>query len=178
MMYKELQGLFYHGSDTEIKEIDLRKSSPKKDFGVGFYTTMSKKQAEKFAKIKSARSKKAFGFVSVFEMSGSINDLNVKKFDEADISWLNFILENRGFADKVLRNEYDIIIGAVADDAVGLVLNQLVIGTYGAPESQEAKETAIRLLDTDKLYNQVLFRTVNGVSILKFKEAYRVEVNR
>lgn len=177
MTHGELQGLFYHGSYMEVPEIDLSKGSPRKDFGVGFYTTTSKIQAEKFAKIKSARYKKTFGFVSVFEFFGDADDLNVKKFGSANIDWLNFILSNRGFADRA-ENKYDVIIGAVADDTVGLVLNQLIIGTYGDPKSQEAKETAIRLLDADKLYNQVLFRTARSVTMLKFKEAYRVNIDR
>jgi len=176
MIYAELQGLLYHGSYTEVSKIELLKCAPKKDFGIGFYTTKSKKQAEKFAQIKSAREKKKWGFVSVFEFFGDIN-LKIKKFDSANIEWLNFILENRGFAAKTSKGEYDIIIGAVADDAVGLVLNQLVIGTYGEPNSTVAKETAIRLLDTEKLYNQILFGTEKAINTLKFKEAYSVNVN-
>jgi hypothetical protein len=175
-MLKELQGLLYHGSFTEVSKVELLKCAPKKDFGTGFYTTISKTQAEKFAIIKSAREKKNCGFVSVFEFCGNL-DLEIKKFDSANIEWLNFILENRGFAANTSKNEYDIVIGAVADDSVGLVLNQLVIGTYGDPNSAEAKETAIRLLDTEKLYNQVLFGTQKAVSSLKFKEAYRVKTN-
>jgi len=168
--------LLYHGSDVSVSEIDLSKSVPKKDFGTGFYTTKSKVQAENFAKIKSARSKKAIGFVSVFEFTNNTN-LNVKKFETADIAWLNFILENRGFATKKDKTEYDMVIGSVADDAVGLVLNQLVIGTYGDPKSEEAKETAIRLLDTEKLHSQVLFGTPESIKCLKFKEVYRVKIN-
>ena len=168
--------LLYHGSDMSVSEIDLSKSVPKKDFGMGFYTTKSKIQAENFAKIKSVRSKKTFSFVSVFEFTNSAN-LNIKTFDNADIEWLNFVLENRGFAIKKDKTEYDIIVGPVADDAVGLVLNQLIIGTYGNPNSEIAKETAIRLLDTEKLHNQVLFGTLKSIKCLKFKENYRVKIN-
>ena len=168
--------LLYHGSDTNVSEIDLSKSVPKKDFGMGFYTTKSKAQAENFARIKSARNKKLIGFVSVFEFTDNAN-LNVKKFENADIDWLNFVLENRGFANKKDKNEYDIVIGPVADDAVGLVLNQLIIGTYGEPNSEEAKKTAIRLLDTEKLHSQVLFGTPESIKSLKFKESYRVKTN-
>ena len=171
-----MNGLLYHGSYTEVSKIDLLKSYPKKDFGLGFYTTQSKIQAEKFAKIKSARNNKLFGFVSVFEFSDKA-DLKIKKFDKPDINWLNFVLENRGFSNKIHENDFDIIIGAVADDIVGLVLNQLIIGTYGEANSTEAKQTAIRLLDVEKLYNQVLFRTQKSIDALNFKEAYRVKVN-
>jgi len=161
----------------EFSKIDLLKCHPQKDFCIGFYTTISKQQAEKFAKIKSTRYQKNCGFVGIFEFLGN-TDLNIKKFADADIEWLDFILSNRGFSNQKLNHEYDIIIGAVADDAVGLVLNQLIIGTYGEPNSTEAKETAIRLLDAQKLYNQVLFRTEKAISSLKFKETYRVKVDQ
>lgn len=40
----------YHGSNTDIKEIDLEMCQPYKDFGRGFYLTVMKEQAEKIAK--------------------------------------------------------------------------------------------------------------------------------
>ncbi len=40
--------VLYHGSNTDIKEIDLRMCKPYKDFGRGFYLTVLKDQAEKW----------------------------------------------------------------------------------------------------------------------------------
>ena len=40
----------YHGSDIEIKEIDLSQSRINKDFGRGFYLSSDLDQARKFAK--------------------------------------------------------------------------------------------------------------------------------
>jgi hypothetical protein len=45
---------------------------------------------------------------------------------------------------------------------------------YGAPETSMAKETAIRLLLTQKLYNQVFFGTERAVSRLLYLEHYDV----
>ena len=42
--------LLYHGSNTDIKEINLAMCRPYKDFGQGFYLTVMKEQAEKMAK--------------------------------------------------------------------------------------------------------------------------------
>lgn len=42
--------LLYHGSNTDIKEINLAMCRPYKDFGQGFYLTEMKEQAEKMAK--------------------------------------------------------------------------------------------------------------------------------
>lgn len=41
--------LLYHGSNTDIKEINLAMCRPYKDFGQGFYLTVMKEQAEKMA---------------------------------------------------------------------------------------------------------------------------------
>jgi hypothetical protein len=91
--------------------------------------------------------------------SGVLNpSLTIKKFERADTEWLSFVLENRGFSNRqksVLEKSFDIVIGSVANDAVGLVLNQLLIGTYGDPLSPDARDIAIRLLDSTRLYNQV-----------------------
>lgn len=42
----------YHGSNQDIKEIDLTKIRPNKDFGQGFYLTEDKEQAMKMAEQK------------------------------------------------------------------------------------------------------------------------------
>ncbi|GHV15648.1 hypothetical protein AGMMS49938_14410 [Fibrobacterales bacterium] len=182
----ELSGLFFHGSNMSVARIDLSAGISKKDFGKGFYTTNSKIQAEKFAKLKAKRFNAKNGFVSVFEfthnaLTAAEPSLKILRFENTDLDWLNFILFNRGFVKSIHENfsssNYDIIIGAVADDVVGLVLNQLVIGTYGNPSSLQAKETAVKLLETENLYNQILFRTEKAVKHLAFKESYKVAIN-
>ncbi len=39
----------YHGSNTDIQQIDFAKSKPNKDFGKGFYLTADKRQARQLA---------------------------------------------------------------------------------------------------------------------------------
>ncbi len=178
MLNKDLSELLFHGSNVRVSCIDLSKGVLKKDFGKGFYTTNSKKQAEKFAKIKAERFSATIGYVSVFEFDES-TEFKIMRFEIADMNWLNFVLFNRGFIkESIFDDDYDIIIGPVANDTVGLVLNQLIIGTYGNPSSLRAKETAITLLEPEKLYNQILFKTEKSIRNLKFKEDYSVAVNR
>jgi len=43
----------YHGSTVEIKEIDIAKSKPNKDFGRGFYLSADKQQAQRLAEYKA-----------------------------------------------------------------------------------------------------------------------------
>jgi hypothetical protein len=102
--------------------------------------------------------------------------LNYKTFSRADTEWLDFVIENRGFGGKN-KECYDIVEGPVANDAVGLVLNQLLIGTYGDPQSPEARGTAIRLLETERLYNQVFFGTGKSLTCLCFREEVEIAVD-
>jgi len=176
MDYTELSKLLYHGSFVAVSEIDLSRSVPKKDFGQGFYTTNDKEQAEKFARLKAKREHTEKGYVSVFRFQNT-GDFSVRKFGAVDEEWFDFVLRNRGFAEfasPAQREAFDIVIGPVADDAVGLVLNQFIVGTYGVPSSAEARETAIRLLLTQKLHNQLFFGAEQAVSHLIFQEAYDV----
>jgi len=52
-----------------------------------------------------------------------------------------------------------------------------IAGTYGDPLTTEAKETAIRLLLTQKLQNQVLFSDEKSTACLAFIKAYDVSAN-
>lgn len=45
--------ILYHGSNVEIDVIDFEKSKPGKDFGLGFYLSADKKQAQEMAEKKA-----------------------------------------------------------------------------------------------------------------------------
>jgi len=177
--YPELSKPLYHGSVISFKEIDLTQSVPKKDFGRGFYATNDSFQAEKFARLKARRIRTNKCHVLVFSFQ-NIDRLSVKRFSSSNEEWFDFVLRNRGYgnlAAYMSNDVFDIVIGPVANDAVGLVLNQYISGVYGDSKTAEAKNTAIRLLLTQKLNNQVFFGTEIAVSRLSFLEAYDVYVN-
>jgi hypothetical protein len=172
MNYNELSKPLYHGTFVAFSEIDLTKSAPKKDFGRGFYTTNDLEQARKFARLKAVREHRDRGYVLTFGFTGN-DELVVKAFSSSDEEWFDFVLRNRGFgkyANLVCDETFDIVIGPVANDAVGVVLNNFIDGIYGDPNSSEAKDTAIRLLLTQKLHNQVFFGTERAIRCLTFRE--------
>ena len=47
--------LLYHGSTDLVDKPEIRKGDVFLDFGVGFYTTTSYEQAERWARIKMRR---------------------------------------------------------------------------------------------------------------------------
>lgn len=176
MSSPETLDVVYHGSTVRVTKPNPALGADRKDFGRGFYTTPNKQQAEKFASLKAKRQDVAQGWVSVFSPPG-FDELAVTTYPAADRAWFDFVLTNRGFpefAAGVPALSADVIIGPVANDAVGLVLNQFIGGTYGDPRSAQAKDIAISLLLTQRLHEQVFFATERACSRLEWVEAYRV----
>ena len=176
MSYDDLFRPLYHGSNVSFSKIDLSQSAPYKDFGKGFYTTNDKEQARKFARLKARRANSKNGYVIVFQFQNT-EGLKIKQFSSPDEEWFDFVLRSRGhseLASDQLSGIFDVVIGPVANDAVGLVLNQFIAGTYGDPKDPEAKTTAIRLLLSQRLHNQIFFGTEAALSRLRFSEVYDV----
>jgi hypothetical protein len=179
MNYSELAKPLYHGTHVSFSKIDLTKSAPKKDIGRGFYTTNDLVQANKFARLKAVRANLDRGYVLTFDFTGNDN-LTVKVFPSSDEQWFDFVLRKRGFEKytKPMNDEiFDIVIGPVANDAVGVVLNNFIDGIYGDQNTAEAKETAIRLLLTQKLHKQVFFGTERAIQCLTFREITDVHLD-
>lgn len=113
----------FHGSNIQIKEINLEKSKPFKDFGRGFYLSDNETQAYEMAKFKAL----TFGgesCVTAFEFDNVgmlASNLRVKKFDSYSDEWLDFIISNR---EGYPTEKYDFVYGPIADDKVGLQLRK------------------------------------------------------
>ena len=97
----------YHGGFCEIKAPEIKPSNNNKDFGPGFYCTELKTQAERWANRFSTP------VVSKFEYTKQDN-LNILDFHEMTDKWLDFIANCR--VGK--PHDYDIVIGAMANDQV------------------------------------------------------------
>ena len=73
--------LLYHGSFTQVSEIDLNKCKQGKDFGRGFYVTSSYKQAQGFVPLsvnKQINEERlptgtTIGYISVFKLLSKTN---------------------------------------------------------------------------------------------------------
>lgn len=124
----------YHGSNVEIDEVDLTKCMPHKDFGSGFYTTLLEKQAWRMAQ-RRARIAGGNPVVTVYEVPDNLTDiceLKCRVFDDIPtIERAIFIKNNRDrnfrdfkSLDCNLDNKYDVVVGPVANDTVGLLIRQ------------------------------------------------------
>lgn len=122
--------IVYHGTDSDsaesiCKKIILgRNSSENLDFGPGFYTTISKESAVRWALRKAnIRGKKPAIVTLEFDYEKAIQDEVIKVFKN-DLTWGRFIVNNRNgypYIDKVAFKEhnldarYDITYGRIAD---------------------------------------------------------------
>lgn len=97
----------YHGSYTEISLPQIVKGQFTKDFGDGFYCTMLKRQAEKWARRYDTP------IVNKYEYLPN-EKLNILCFEEMTDEWLDFIVACR----SGISHKYDIVIGAMADDQI------------------------------------------------------------
>lgn len=113
----------YHGTNMTFDKIDLRKSKPNKDFGQGFYLSPEYDQALNMAKIKTEQQQEGEPIVMEFEMEdGGMKDLHTLVFDDYSEQWAEFILANRNNSTGAPVHDYDMVIGPIANDRVGLQL--------------------------------------------------------
>lgn len=151
----------YHGSDVVVKEPKILQSNRLLDFGIGFYTTSNKEQATRWAEKVSLRNNTGEKFLSIynFDIEKAKKELNIIEFTQPDEKWLEFITANR--RGKEILEEYDIIIGPVADDNVYLTVKLFETGVLD-------KEEALKRLKVEKLFNQILFHTNKSLRFCLF----------
>lgn len=138
--------ILYHGSTEEIRNPDNLHSKRFLDFGKGFYLTIYKEQAEKWA-VRKAMRKRSVGIVNVFEFPDLeyLTNYKVLTFNN-DEEWLDFVCECRKGND--IYKKYDIVFGNVADDDVFKTVDMYFRGIWD-------KETTIRELKYSKKNNQI-----------------------
>lgn len=159
--------ILYHGSTDPVDSPQIRKGEVYLDFGVGFYTTTSYEQAERWARIKMRRKNTDIGYVSVYEFDfeQAKNDLVIRRFDRADEKWLSFVVSNR--RGEELNELVDMHIGPVADDNVYQSIRLFETGAYDA-------EYTVKKLKTEVLRDQWTLHTDMILKYLKFIEAKEI----
>ncbi|MBP5358977.1 MAG: DUF3990 domain-containing protein [Treponema sp.] len=154
----------YHGSNVTVSNPKILQSDRRLDFGTGFYLTSSIEQASRWANLTAQRRESGKATVSVFEFDESMeSSLRILKFEKPDEKWLEFVTVNRKNL-TIQNDDYDIIIGPVANDRTMPVISLYFSGLY------DMEETIRRLLP-QKLHDQYTFRTEKALQTLHFLEA-------
>lgn len=97
----------YHGGYTAVEKPDIIKGRNTKDFGNGFYCTIMKEQAERWAKRYDTP------IISIYDVRMNTS-LRIMEFKEMTEDWLDFIIDCR----HGKSHNYDIVIGAMANDQI------------------------------------------------------------
>ena len=159
--------ILYHGSTDLVDKPEIRKSDVYLDFGIGFYTTTSFEQAERWARIKMRRKNISIGYVTVYEfdIEKAEKELVIKRFDNADEEWLSFVVNNRN--GNIIDNKTDMHVGPVADDNVYQSIRLFETGAYDA-------EYTVKKLKTEVLHDQWTLHSNEILKYLNFIEAKEV----
>lgn len=155
--------ILFHGSYLEVTKPDLQHSRANVDFGLGFYTTPLREQAEKWCEKFIRRGKD--GVISSYTYDRN-NDglLKILEFDTYSEEWLDFIIACRGGNDA---SDFDIVVGGVANDKV---FNTVELYLEGLIDKTEA----IGRLRYEKPNLQICFRTERALQQLHFEGSERV----
>ncbi|UNU72559.1 DUF3990 domain-containing protein [Moraxella nasovis] len=147
----------YHGSNVEVATPKILSNLRAMDFGSGFYLTSNFHQAERWARLVCKRRGQGQAIVNIYEFD-EVAPLNIKRFLSADGEWLEFVVTNR----KALGMfDYDVVVGAVADDATLPVIDDYMDGRYTIDE-------AVKRLLPQNLTDQYAFCTQTALDYLTF----------
>ena len=152
--------ILYHGSNTDIAEIDLSVSKVGKDFGCGFYLSADKEQALELAARKTEQLGVGTPMLNSYEFDESSlhgRGLSVLEFQEYSREWAEVVLMNRRNRTRVPSHSYDIVIGPIANDSVGFQIRRLTSG----------------LIDMDKFLEELKY--MNQSKWIMTKEQFMIE---
>ena len=152
----------FHGTTKKFDQIDLSKSHNRRDFGMGFYTTVLEEQSREWAYRLSLREKVSKYFVYQFTFEES-KALKIKRFNGLKKEWLEFIKKNR--SQGGLSHSYDVVIGPVADDNTMETIQLYMSGILSENE-------AISRLRYNKVNNKISFHTEKALNHLNFVKRY------
>ena len=135
------------------------------DFGSGFYTTTSLKQAQRWIGLRREQDAKfGKGVVSRYaidEAEIALSNLKVLRCSKENLDpWFDFVMSNRH--TKAFVHDYDLVIGPVANDKVFVTLTLFEQGIID-------KFMAIQQLKTFVLWDQYLFHTEKALKFLLYE---------
>ena len=141
----------YHGSNQLVEMPEIRIAKFNKDFYFGFYCTIMRNQAERWATRFDEH-----GYVNIYEYQPN-PDYKVLKFEKMTEEWLDFIVACRSGKS----HDYDIVEGPMADDTIYNYVQGFIDGKY-------SREMFWSLAKFKHPTHQISFHTARALTTLKF----------
>ena len=149
--------ILYHGSREIVKSPEVCILRYSKDFYFGFYCTLMREQAKRWAVRFSGK-----GIVNEYEYVQGIS-LKMLNFPEMTEEWLDFIIDCR----RGKSHDYDIVEGPMANDTIFNYIQDFIDGKISRSAFWE-------LAKFKKPTHQISFHTARALETLTFKAAYEV----
>lgn len=149
--------LVYHGSSQIVETPEIRIAKYNKDFYYGFYCTIMREQAQRWATRFGTK-----GYINIYEYVPNY-DLKILKFDKMTEDWLDFIAACRNGK----AHDYDIVEGPMADDTIYNYVQGFIDGKYSRAAFWELAKFKYPT-------HQISFHTVRALTTLKFLEGVTV----
>ncbi len=149
--------IIYHGSQQIAEYPEIRQAKYNKDFSAGFYCTILKEQA-----IRWAIRHPVVGYVNEFAYREN-PDLKIRHFSEMTEEWLDFIVACRSGC----RHDFDIVEGPMANDTIYNYIQDFIDGNI-------SREAFWALAKFKYPTHQISFHTQDALKSLSFRrfEAY------
>lgn len=148
--------IVYHGSYCKVEKPEIKEGKYTKDFGTGFYCTILEEQAEKWSR------KYETSIINMYEYNEN-PELKIKDFIVMTEEWLDFIIDCRSGK----KHNYDIVIGAMADDQVYNYITDLIEGNI-------TREAFWELAKFKHPTHQIAFCSENSLKCLKFIKVKKI----
>ena len=155
--------ILYHGSYLAIEVPDIIHSRNNVDFGKGFYTTPIYDQAKSWCGKFLRRNRDGIISRYRFDESGC-GSLKILRFDTYSEEWLDFIVACRSGQP----HDYDIVIGAMADDQIYSNISDYMDGTI-------TREQFWVLAKFKYPTHQIAFCTEEALKCLNYRGAEEVQ---
>ena len=146
----------YHGGYMAVEHPEIRKGRNTKDFGTGFYCTIIKEQAQRWAKRYDTK------IVSIYDVRLD-SSLKIKDFREMTDEWLDFIINCR--AGKI--HDYDIVEGPMADDTIWNFVNDFLNGNISRSVFWEYAKFKHPT-------HQISFHSIKALACLEFERSEEI----
>ena len=156
----------YHGSLEIVRHPKILLPNRKLDYGDGFYTTTSEKQAKEWVERRMFEQHANAGYINIYEFDDkTLQNLKSLLFSVPSKEWAEFVMANR--TKRGFTHDYDIVYGPVANDRVYLQFSLYESGAIGV-------DTLINELKNYKLVDQYLFHTEKALKSLKYIDSITI----
>ncbi len=144
----------YHTGFNRIEFPNIESGRINADFGQGFYLSPDYDFAKNWGNLTGK-------IVFLNEYDFDKNNLKIKTFEKNE-EWFDYIMNNR-FNKKDYLNNFDVIIGPIANDTIfdtlGIISSNLL-----------SKTEALKLLEIGPKYTQIVIKSQKALENLNFKK--------